>query len=173
MAIQVTTPLYRNSRSYAAAYGQIEQYLDSHAANTMCKKAIEDAISIHFDGHQMGYKAVTDVLDRYGADRMQYVLATTIHHKRWDGRFSDSNKEWAEGHVGLLDNGENGRPFDDRLDYLVKTHPAVLDGYVTMTRQKIRQREAHSIQDALNKPQNMQTPNTPNAHVKKAERPER
>ena len=81
----------------------------------------------------------------------KHHLASTIQDKEWDGRFSRSNKEWASS-VQLPDTAaESG--FDRRHDYSVDTHPAVLDGFVSMFRKEIDEREKTSILSSLHSQQ--------------------
>lgn len=51
-----------------------------------------------------------------------------------DGRFSHSNKEWAE-QVSTPEHNAERMTF--RTDWVVDSHPAVLDGFVTMFRKKL------------------------------------
>ena len=66
------------------------------------------------------------------------MLAATVQVKAWDGRFSSANKDWAF----IFDFPEpvNEAGFDRRDSYAITTHPAVLDGFINLVRQKIRER---------------------------------
>lgn len=173
METQEMKPLYTHSSSYAREHQELDQFRASHWENVACRKAIEDAISTSFDGHHLDMAAVTDVLEAYGAERMKFVLASTVHEKSWDGRFSRDNKEWAEQHCKLTDDLDNGQYYDHRQEYAVSSHPAVLDGYVTMARKKIREREAPSIQSALKEAQDSRHPHLPNRQTGKKVQQER
>ena len=74
-------------------------------------------------------EAVDEALAIHGAELVGLVLSSTILYKEWDGRFSRSNKEWAHT-IRQLDR-EGGSNF---LPTVVNTHPAILDGFVTMYR---------------------------------------
>ena len=74
------------------------------------------------------------IRDRYGKERVEIVLANTITHLSHDGRFSPNNKEWAKSLVPSAD-------WQTR-DYIVTSHPAVLDGFTNQARRYIeRDRE--------------------------------
>ena len=60
------------------------------------KQAIHEAIADNYDGMYLGDGAVDQVVRQYGMERVGYILANTLHHKSYDGRFSHGNKEWAE-----------------------------------------------------------------------------
>ena len=82
----------------------------------------------------LGDDAVNQVVRQYGMERVGYILANTLRYKNYDGRFSPSNKEWAE-QVGTPEN--NARIIKFRADWVVSSHPAVLDGFVTMYRDEL------------------------------------
>ena len=66
------------------------------------------------------------VIEQYGKERVEYVLANTITHLAHDGRFSVNNKEWAKGIVSSAE-------WNTR-DLIVTSHPAVLDGFTNQAR---------------------------------------
>ena len=64
--------------------------------------------------------------------------AVWLRYKNYDDRFSHSNKEWAE-QVGTPEN--NARIIKFRADWVVTSHSAVLDGFVTMYREKLEKQK--------------------------------
>ena len=64
-------------------------------------------------------------------ERMGYILAYTLNYNNHDGRYSHSNKEWAE----TTCKGERGNNI--RPDWIVRSHPAVLNGFVDMYRKEL------------------------------------
>ena len=102
--------------------------------NSECKQAIHEAIADNYDGMYLGDGAVDQVVRQYGMERVGYILANTLHHKSYDGRFSHSNKEWAE-QVSTPEHNAERMTF--RTDWVVDSHPAVLDGFVTMYRDEL------------------------------------
>ena len=66
---------------------------------------------------------------------MNFVMANTIRELSHDGRFSRQNKDWAE-HIEIPENISRGRNLN--LDYVIESHPAVLDGFIDMARAEIR-----------------------------------
>lgn len=71
------------------------------------------------------------------------MLATTVQYKSWDGRFSSSNKDWAFS--VHLPEGQSASGFDRRSDYIVDSHPAVLDGFIWQARREIRERQNPAV----------------------------
>ena len=55
------------------------QYNRSYQANSACKEAIEQTISAHYAENRLDTEvAVKDVLEKFGAERVQFILAKTI-----------------------------------------------------------------------------------------------
>ena len=135
----VNIPVYHDSAAHARKFDELEQYRKSHFANIDCKNEIEQAIAANFDGFRLNRHAIDEVMERYGPERVSLVLAATVQVKAWDGRFSNSNKDWAF----TFDFPEtvNDLGFDRRDNYAVATHPAVLDGFINLVRQEIKARE--------------------------------
>ena len=90
------TPLYRESATYAHEHGELDAYRASHKANVACREAIENAIRDNYRDNRLDLSCVKPIMDRFGVDRVEYVLANTVQYKDWDERFSLSNREWAK-----------------------------------------------------------------------------
>mgnify|MGYP000041924771 FL=1 len=71
------------------------------------------------------------VLEEYGYKRTAWVLANTLHELKWDGRFGHANKQWAERACIPKDINHNS-------DFAVRSHPAVLDGFVSLYRKAVQ-----------------------------------
>ena len=111
-----------------------EQEKLEHGIRVECKNAIEQAIAEKFDGYTLPRDTAEGVIRQYGKERVEIVLANTITHLSHDGRFSPDNKEWAKSLVPSAD-------WQTR-DYIVTSHPAVLDGFTNQARRYIeRDRE--------------------------------
>lgn len=128
-------PVYQQTLQYAMEHGAADDYLDSRKLNIDCKKAIEDTIKEHFDGMRLSLEDSGGVLEQFGTERVSYVLANTLRHLSEDGRFSRDNRVWADG-IEVTENIHRG--MDMNLDYLVNSHPVVLDGYIHLVRGEIR-----------------------------------
>ena len=111
-----------------------EQEKLEHGVRVECKNAIEQAIAEKFDGYTLPGDTAEGVIRQYGKERIELVLANTIMHLSHDGRFSPDNKEWAKSLMPDAD-------WQTR-DYIVTSHPAVLDGFTNQARRYIeRDRE--------------------------------
>ena len=128
-------PVYRGTLAQAMEERDVDAYLDSRKLNIDCKNAIEEAIRENFDGLHLKQDAAKEVVERFGEERMNFVMANTIRELSHDGRFSRQNKDWAE-HIEVPENISRGRNLN--LDYVIESHPAVLDGFIDMARAEIR-----------------------------------
>ena len=124
-------PVYYEPFSYAKENDEVDLYRTSHRLNCECKQAVQEAIADNYDGMYLGDGAVDQVVRQYGMERVGYILANTLHHKNYDGRFSPGNKEWAE-QVSTPEHNADRMTF--RTDWVVDSHPAILNGFVTMFR---------------------------------------
>ncbi len=123
--------------AYARANGEIDQYRSSRRANIDCKNAIENAVRDNFDGMHLSQDAAKGVIEQYGAERVAHVLAATVCHLDWDGRFSRDTKEWAKTVPTVKDMDAFGN--DRSTEYVVESHPAVLNGFIKLARKEIDQ----------------------------------
>lgn len=127
-------PLYPYTANQARMRGELDAYRASHKANIACKEAIEKSVSEHYDGMYLAPEAVSQVASQFGYERMFYVLSNTVRLKERDGRFSSSNKLWAQKIPVIAD--ENDQGYNRNLAFEVHSHPAILDGFITAARQE-------------------------------------
>ena len=128
-------PVYRRTADYAREAGERDTYRVSYQENVKCKQAIEKAISMDYDGQYLNDNAIFTVLDVFGPERMSWVLANTITMKEHDGRFSRSNKAWAQAMSIPID--RDGFGSLRNWSYTVESHPAILDLYTTLLRKEL------------------------------------
>ena len=122
---------YPYSAAEARKRNEFSLWRESHKANIACRNAIEDAIRQNFDGMHLDKNSITPVLEKYGYKLTAWVLANTLHELKWDGRFSCANKHWAEKIYIPTDLNHNS-------DFVVRSHPAVLDGFVSFYRKAVQ-----------------------------------
>ena len=172
-----SAPVYPYPLDYAIEQGELDQYQLSRKANIACKEAIEQAIAEHYADNCLDTAtAVRQVADTYGYDRMLYVLAVTVQHKSWDGRFSDSNKAWAAT-VPVMEDRTDGSA-DRNVYYVVdRAHPGLTDLFLRAARKAQAQEKAKEQQAAkaaptilekLKKPLQKNAPNN-SAHLSRPE----
>jgi len=123
---------YPYSAKEAGRRNELGSWRESFRANIACKKAIEDAIRQSFDGMHLDEHCIREVLGQFGFKRTAWVLSNTIQQLDWDGRFSPANKEWAK--KTYIPRDENHNP-----QFVVRSHPAVLDGFVNLYRKEYQE----------------------------------
>lgn len=118
--------IYPYSLAYAIKYNERDLWRESYQLNCDCARAIEQAIAENYDGSRLADGCEKDILGEYGFDRVNWVLANTIHEKEQDGRISRGNKEWAKGfHI----------PQDTtQYQFVVDSHPGLLNLFVNDVR---------------------------------------
>jgi hypothetical protein len=93
--------------------------------------------------------AAQGVIAEFGAERVAWVLAGNVNYYDWDGRLSNSNKEWAKG-------------FDTSatdVNYL-KSHLTIVDSFVSRFRELERETPAPALTSALENAGQEVTPDT-------------
>ena len=123
-------PLYPHSAEDARSRGELERWRASFRENCACAAAIDEAIRAGFDGMHLKGEPAREIIDRFGYRRTQFVLANTLQQMRYDGRFSPSNRDWG-AQMYVPDEPRH------RLSFLLKSHPAVLDGFIREFRQEM------------------------------------
>ena len=143
-------PLYRHSADYANESGELDAYRKSFHANVTCRDAIETAIMEYYHDNRLDTGCVRKIIDRFGADRVEYVLAVTVMSKDWDARFSDESKAWAAS-VSICGNNEQHSRF-----VIDKCNPGLTDLFISAFRnEQQKQKEAPvrmPIYDQLRQP---------------------
>ncbi len=127
------------SAAHSVNKAKHDEYRQDLRLNTECKKDIERIVSANFDGMHLKSGLERELIDKYGLERIEYVLANTLQYKYDDGRFSKENKAWANS-IEITQNEGH------RYQFTVETHPAVLDGFVNIIR---KQRELKKEEQKL------------------------
>ena len=84
-------PLYLYSLKEAAEWDEKDEWRESYLENCDCARAIERAVDEHYDG-QCLKSCAKEIIDRYGFERVNFVLASTLRQSIEDGRYSEDNK---------------------------------------------------------------------------------
>lgn len=119
--------IYTHSLEYAMQKGESDAYHASDSRNRKCAAAIDAAISAsNYEQYHYDLSAALKTVTKdFGLDRVAWVMAATVQHFDYDGRYSHANKEWARA-FPIPD--ERGRcP-------VFQSHPIVLDGFTDKVR---------------------------------------
>lgn len=133
------TEVYRNSGSYAIEHGELNLWRKSKELNIACRDAIDNAVAENFDGwHLPTKKILASVVNEFGKERVELVLAATIQEKIYDGRFSRTNKEWAAG-IPMID-GDKCYMVSDQ------THSVLLDALAKAFRESYPEKKPSVVE---------------------------
>jgi hypothetical protein len=130
--------VYPHTLEYAAEHNEKALFAENRETNQRCMKAIESAISAScyrpdFYNLEAAAKLVLEV---YGAERVNILLADTLNKSVSDGRYSRDNREWARS-----------VPIPDDTDCYTNAHPYLLNGFID----KAREVQKTSVLDRLEK----------------------
>ena len=144
-------PVYRQNAAYASEHGELEQYRVSHQANIACKEAIEQSIDQNYDGRRLAKGTADKVMQKFGPERVMYVLAYTIQQKWWDGRFHPYNKDWAKT-VDIPPNPDSFG-FERNCEFVVDSHAGLTDLFVSQARREVERQPRASVREQLKQAQ--------------------
>lgn len=140
----ISSPVYKRTCDHARESGELPEYRMSRRVNSLCQREIEDAVNAGWDGMRIAPDAVKRVLERFGSERVSYILANTVQKREWDGRFSGDNRSWA-GTVPMF------VPPQDRDYCTVRSHSEKLDSFISAARKEMLQMEKDAQRTAKEK----------------------
>ena len=144
---QRAAPIYPHSAAYASEHGEMAQYRASLQASLACKEATRQAISAHYGDNRLNTEAaVKEVLEQFGPERMQYILANTVLKKEHDGRISRDNKAWAKT-IPMPEDG--GDPRHSYVLVVDKVNPGLTDLFLKQARKVLQAPEKGSVLEKL------------------------
>ena len=88
----------------------------------------------------------SDMLEKFGAERVQFILANTIQHKNHDGRISQDNKAWAKT-IPMPEDSDASR----HCAYLVVdgVNPGLTDLFTRQARKTMQEQQKSSVLQKL------------------------
>ena len=141
-ALYADAPLYLKTARYAREHGESEQYHRSRALSEACREEMDKAISENFDGMHLKEGFEQELMERYGRERVEYILATTVKENAWDGRYSRENREWAES-IPVSESES------ERIACCLHSNPAVIDGLIRRIRRNEHEKQQEKEEEDL------------------------
>ena len=141
-AMYAGAPLYLKTARYAREHGESEQYHRSHELSNTCREEMDKAISENFDGMHLKEGFEQELMERYGRERVEYLLATTVKENAWDGRYSRENREWADS-IPVSESES------ERIACCLHSHPAVIDGLIRRVRRNEHEKQQEKEEEDL------------------------
>ena len=127
------TPFYRYSLDNARHCNETDLWRESHKANMECAKAIKNAIAENFNDNHFHSVCVKPIIEKFGFDRVNFILRYNLKENQHDLRYSEKNRVWGK-QAAIPDSSK-------RSEYLINSHPVLLNAFVD---------EARSEWDKLN-----------------------
>lgn len=118
--------IYTHSFDMARERGETEIYRESEAQNRACLAAIDKAIlANNYEPNHYNLSAALETVTKdYGLDRVAYLTAGLVQTHDYDGRYSRTNKAWAQN-VEVA----------DRRGIVLNSHPSLLDSFADKVRE--------------------------------------
>ena len=118
-------PLYVYSLSQAVRSNEGDLWRESYKENCDCARAIEKIINENYRDNVLN-DCVQPIIEKYGFNRVNWVLANTVKQNKEDGRLSEENKKWARGfHI----------PIEDvNWHFTVESHPGLTNLFINDAR---------------------------------------
>lgn len=110
--------LYIWSLEESVRLNERDAWRESHRENCDCARAMERAIAENYSDNCL-HNCIQPIIDRYGFNRVNWVLANTVKQHSQDGRFSQDNKLWAR-RFHIPQDGHNWH-------FSVESHPGLTD----------------------------------------------
>ena len=118
--------VYTHSLNDAIMSGEQSEWRESYHLNCHCAVDIERAIDDHYDGMRLDGGCAESVVEKYGIDRVEWVLAATVQALDHDGRISSENKSRA---------AEYDIPGEPTVSaYCVNSYPGLIDLFCRIVR---------------------------------------
>ena len=119
-------PLYRYTLKNAQEFDEVDQWREGHRENCKCANDITEAINSNYHDNRLD-NCVQPIIEKYGFDRVNWVIANTIREGIEDGRYSVENKKWAKSFDVLSDDQNNWH-------FCVTAHPGLVDLFANQLR---------------------------------------
>ena len=131
------TAIYKKSAINAREHGEFALYRKSYTANKACSTAIEKAIAGQWDGSRLKDGTAASVIEQFDAERVKFVLASTLQIRQHDGRFSDESLAWA--FQVQIEEPPQDTLADRYYEWEMQSHSVKLNDFVQQAKAEIEQ----------------------------------
>ena len=142
-------PLYKDDFQTAREKGELDIARLSYQTNVACAKDIDNSIAANHNNNILDTdKIISELVEKYGAERVAHVLAARIKNASWDGRYSRTAKAWAAQEMSSISDDVKDRS----KNYPVTAHPvlvnAVAERFMAFQREREKEQSAE-LNEAL------------------------
>lgn len=140
--------LYKKDFASADKNNEVSLYKNSLQSNTDCANAISNIMRKNYNGQNLQGDYITPIVNDFGLQRVQYVLANSIQLSHRDGRISMDNKKWAEG-VKILDDEIPQGAIDHRYEFKIPMDCGIIDIFANKFRRLENELSKPSVLEQL------------------------
>ena len=115
--------VYRYSLSEAKRCNEMNLWRDSHKENLRCRDAIDKMVSEQYSVNILPDEIIKTACQKFGIDRVGWVLANTVNENDYDGRYRPDTKKWARTTFYIPNDIHN-------CEFELRTHPELVNGMV-------------------------------------------
>lgn len=133
-------PIYLNTLDYAVQHDERDAYFDSRFISVDCRTDLTKGIKNNYDGMHLKSGFEDEIIQKYGLERVEYVLATTVMEQIEDGRYSPDNKKWAQSVAISQEEDER------KIINITDAHPAVINGLIDRIRRKEKEEKKEQME---------------------------
>lgn len=122
-----------------------QKWREEFRAVLACKDAFTENAALSHSYHDRKLpKFLKEIIQAHGQDRVRQVLAATVNHALWDGRYYLTVKEWA-ARVKPFPQfpGHQGEPRDFH-EFCINAHPVIINDTVRLL-MKLEKELAHPM----------------------------
>lgn len=130
----------------AKSNGELELWRENFRENIICTAAIEKLIDKESEGFGIVNDAVDKLIDEFGHDRVNWVLANTFQRSNHNSGFSKENLEWSKSFY-IPEEKSGGLNFRD--DYVVHIDPQAINCLTDCVRKKYADLNLYGVSHCL------------------------
>ena len=134
-------PVYRFSYEFAVESDELAAYMLSVRENARCAEAIERAIQNYYRDNSLRMDGIQAVIEDFGFERVNWVLAYNARRLSHDGRISSGNKAWAQ-EVSILE--DDGADAKWQRSFRILSHPGLINLCINHVREQLQLAEKQS-----------------------------
>ncbi len=123
--------LYRNSYKEAVKNDEVKYWRLSYADNVACASFLDEKVAESFDGkHLPTEDIIKEACEKYGIERVGWVIANTVRENSHDSRFRLETQSWARTAFYIPPEETNG-------EFVLNSHSELINGLANAYRNHI------------------------------------
>ncbi len=133
--------IYRFSYEFAVESDELSAYMLSVRENARCAEAIERTIQNRYKDNALRMDGIQGVIEDFGFELVNWVLAYNARQLSHDGRISRGNKAWAQ-EVSISEDVGAGAKW--QRSFRILSHPGLINLCINHVRDQLQLAEKQS-----------------------------